>query len=254
MTHHISNKPLKGEERRREAARLAEHRRKGASLQTLTELSGFSESTVRKLLDNAGIPPRRNTRNLRGEERQQLAAVLAKRYKNQTPVRELAEEFGISYGLTHVLLTEAGVCFRRRGGSARTVKKGTASKRPTPQQVDLIEYLVRRVGEGAKRQELAEETGWSLGTIYRLLKTVGVTRTNGGRAWEAARKGPLRAGPERERFAAELRRRYEDDSATVRQLAEETGYSSSKIHRLLKIAGTQFRACGGAESTLQARS
>ncbi|MFF2374805.1 helix-turn-helix domain-containing protein [Streptomyces xiamenensis] len=187
--------------------------------------------------------------------------------------------------------------------------KGTTSKRLTPEQkAQLIPYLVRRVDEGATRQELIEETGWSLGTIYRLLKSVDATRTYGRRAEEAARlaelkqsgkttkelaeeigrsedtvrlllrkagfrraprkpspagvqvrdpaagRGPLRAGPERDRICAELRRRYEEDSATVRQLAEETGYTYNKVHRLLTMAGTRFRARGGAELTLQAGS
>jgi len=37
-------------------------------------------------------------------------------YRNGASVRQVARRFGLSYGLAHRLLTEAGVTFRSRGG------------------------------------------------------------------------------------------------------------------------------------------
>lgn len=63
-----------------------------------------------------------------------------------------------------------------------------------------------------------------------------------------SRKDPARRlppGPERDRLAADLKKKY-DAGASIRALAEETGRSYGAVHRLLGEAGAVFRARGGA--------
>lgn len=48
-------------------------------------------------------------------------------------------------------------------------------------------------------------------------------------------------GDERRRVACALKRRYEDDGLSVRQIAAETGYSEGKVADLLWFVGTAMR-------------
>jgi len=50
-------------------------------------------------------------------------------------------------------------------------------------------------------------------------------------------------GAARAQFASELKPRYEA-GATIRQLAEETGYSYGNVANLLRLAGTRMRPKG----------
>jgi predicted transcriptional regulator len=54
-----------------------------------------------------------------GEERDRVAADLAKKYERGASIRSLAEQTGRSYGFVHRILTEAGVSLRGRGGATR---------------------------------------------------------------------------------------------------------------------------------------
>jgi hypothetical protein len=54
-----------------------------------------------------------------GEERDRVAADLAKKYERGASIRALAEQTGRSYGFVHRVLTEAGVSLRGRGGATR---------------------------------------------------------------------------------------------------------------------------------------
>ena len=53
----------------------------------------------------------------KGDDRDALRAVVARRYEEGVSVRVLAKELGCSYGLVHRLLGEAGVTMRPRGAS-----------------------------------------------------------------------------------------------------------------------------------------
>lgn len=57
-----------------------------------------------------GLPARRRPR---GDERERLRAVLAEGYRAGASIRALAEQRELSFGLTRVLLLEAGVTLRQ---------------------------------------------------------------------------------------------------------------------------------------------
>jgi hypothetical protein len=54
-----------------------------------------------------------------GRQREDLAGVLKQRYELGVPIRDLAAEFGRSYGFVHRVLVESGVRMRGRGGATR---------------------------------------------------------------------------------------------------------------------------------------
>ncbi|MBX6371682.1 MAG: transcriptional regulator [Acidothermus sp.] len=62
---------------------------------------------------------------------------------------------------------------------------------------------------------------------------------------ETVKKGSRVTGSERERLAAELRRKY-DQGFSIRALAEQTGRSYGFVHRILTESGVQLRGRGGA--------
>lgn len=59
------------------------------------------------------------------------------------------------------------------------------------------------------------------------------------------RSGQRLTGPERDKVAQHLVKRYET-GLSVRQLRAETGYSLGRIRRLLIDGGVEFRHRGGA--------
>ncbi|WNI20328.1 helix-turn-helix domain-containing protein [Actinacidiphila sp. ITFR-21] len=62
-------------------------------------------------------PPQVRRPRLRGEERDQVRADVAKGYKKpKASIRSLAADFDLSFGLTRTLLQEAGVTLRGRRG------------------------------------------------------------------------------------------------------------------------------------------
>ncbi len=62
---------------------------------------------------------------------------------------------------------------------------------------------------------------------------------------ETLRKGTRVTGAEREKLAAELKRRY-DSGESIRSLAASTGRSYGFVHRMLSESGTMLRGRGGA--------
>ncbi|ABK52913.1 transcriptional regulator [Acidothermus cellulolyticus 11B] len=62
---------------------------------------------------------------------------------------------------------------------------------------------------------------------------------------DTVKKGSRVTGSERERLAAELRKKY-DQGLSIRALAEQTGRSYGFVHRILTESGTQLRGRGGA--------
>ncbi|HTR68775.1 MAG TPA: helix-turn-helix domain-containing protein [Mycobacteriales bacterium] len=58
-----------------------------------------------------------------GDDREQLAAMLTKKYEGGASIRTLARATGRSYGFVHRVLSEAGVTLRGRGGATRGKKK-----------------------------------------------------------------------------------------------------------------------------------
>jgi hypothetical protein len=59
------------------------------------------------------------------------------------------------------------------------------------------------------------------------------------------KKGSRVTGGERDRLAADLRRKY-DAGESIRTLAASTGRSYGFIHRILSESGTSLRGRGGA--------
>ena len=62
---------------------------------------------------------------------------------------------------------------------------------------------------------------------------------------DTLKKGSRVTGGERDRLAAELRRRY-DSGASIRTLADSTGRSYGFVHRILTESGATLRGRGGA--------
>ncbi len=62
---------------------------------------------------------------------------------------------------------------------------------------------------------------------------------------ETLKKGSRVTGAERDRLAADLRKKY-DSGQSIRLLAESTGRSYGFIHRILSESGTTLRGRGGA--------
>ncbi|MFW6091839.1 MAG: helix-turn-helix domain-containing protein [Actinomycetota bacterium] len=62
---------------------------------------------------------------------------------------------------------------------------------------------------------------------------------------EKLAKGARISGGQREKLAADLRKKYETGKS-IRELAGETGRSYGFVHRLLSESGVQLRGRGGA--------
>ncbi|PRX98590.1 helix-turn-helix domain-containing protein [Allonocardiopsis opalescens] len=62
---------------------------------------------------------------------------------------------------------------------------------------------------------------------------------------ETLKKGTRVTGAERDKLAAELKRRY-DSGESIRSLAASTGRSYGFVHRILTESGATLRGRGGA--------
>lgn len=62
---------------------------------------------------------------------------------------------------------------------------------------------------------------------------------------DTLKKGSRVTGGERDRLAADLRKRY-DSGASIRMLADSTGRSYGFVHRILTESGASLRGRGGA--------
>jgi hypothetical protein len=62
---------------------------------------------------------------------------------------------------------------------------------------------------------------------------------------DTLKKGTRVTGNDRDRLAADLRRKY-DGGASIRTLADSTGRSYGFVHRILTETGTSLRGRGGA--------
>ena len=67
------------------------------------------------------------------------------------------------------------------------------------------------------------------------------------------KKGTRVSGGERDRLAADLRRKY-DGGESIRALAQSTGRSYGFVHRILSESGASLRGRGGATRCSAARS
>jgi len=67
------------------------------------------------------------------------------------------------------------------------------------------------------------------------------------------KKGSRVTGGERDRLAADLRRKY-DGGESIRALAQSTGRSYGFVHRILSESGVSLRGRGGATRGSAARS
>ena len=62
---------------------------------------------------------------------------------------------------------------------------------------------------------------------------------------DALKKGSRVTGAERDRLAADLRKKY-DNGSSIRTLAQASGRSYGFVHRILSESGTTLRGRGGA--------
>jgi len=62
---------------------------------------------------------------------------------------------------------------------------------------------------------------------------------------ETLKKGSRVTGSDRDKLAADLKRRY-DSGQSIRALAESTGRSYGFVHRMLTESGVTLRGRGGA--------
>jgi predicted transcriptional regulator len=62
---------------------------------------------------------------------------------------------------------------------------------------------------------------------------------------ETLKKGSRVTGSDRDRLAADLKRKY-DSGESIRKLAESTGRSYGFVHRMLTESGVTLRGRGGA--------
>ena len=96
------------------------------------------------------------------------AAVLHQAYVEEgLTVAAVADRFGVSTGLAHKWLLRAGVPMRPRPSVART-------------DVDEEEVCRLYIDRGWTAAEIADELGCGLGTVYRRLQGMGVTRRSPG--------------------------------------------------------------------------
>ncbi|WP_133849869.1 helix-turn-helix domain-containing protein [Labedaea rhizosphaerae] len=58
-------------------------------------------------------------KRVQGEQRDQLARKLRRKYERGASIRTLAEGTGRSYGFVHRVLSESGVHMRSRGGATK---------------------------------------------------------------------------------------------------------------------------------------
>lgn len=65
---------------------------------------------------------------------------------------------------------------------------------------------------------------------------------------ETLKKGSRVTGGDRDRLAADLRKKY-DEGESIRALAASTGRSYGFVHRILTETGTTLRGRGGATRT-----
>jgi hypothetical protein len=65
---------------------------------------------------------------------------------------------------------------------------------------------------------------------------------------EALKKGSRVTGAERDRLAADLRKKY-DGGQSIRTLAAASGRSYGFVHRMLSESGATLRGRGGATRT-----
>ena len=81
---------------------------------TLTNETGTADPSP-----TVGLRRLKEKERVTGQARTDLKANLKREYLEGTSIRELAAAVGRSYGFVHLLLAEAGVEFRNRGGSHR---------------------------------------------------------------------------------------------------------------------------------------
>lgn len=166
MTGAGDSRGLRGQQRQEIAAALAERfRRDRMSIQDLAREVNRRPSTVRRLLDEAGVQAEGAACVGVGES--DIAATLAARYRSGVPIETLSQDTGIDRRVIRQLLTESGVTLRTR--------------QPLPPE--RVDWVIDQYRAGATLRALAEITGCSYSTIRRTLRLAGVAlRSPGGRS------------------------------------------------------------------------
>lgn len=159
-----------------------------------------------------------NSRGLRGQQRQEVAAALAERFGHDgLPIRDLAREVNRRPSTVRRLLDEAGVC--ADGASCVGIAES-----------EIVAALAVRYRGGVPIETLSRDTGIDRRVVRQLLIEAGV---------------PLRTRQplphDRVDWVVEQYR----VGATLRALAELTGCSYSTIRRTLQLAGVALRSPGG---------
>ncbi|MCA1706087.1 MAG: hypothetical protein LC808_23635 [Actinobacteria bacterium] len=160
----------------------------------------------------------RDSRVLRGQQRQQVAARLAQRFgHDRVPIHDLAREVERRPSTVRRLLDEAGV------HAEDTSCVGL-------NEAELAAMLAARYREGAPIEALSRDTGIDRRVVRKLLTEAGVA---------LRARQPLPA--DQIDWVIEQYRA----GVTLRGLAELSGCSYSTIRRTLQMAGVTLRAPGG---------
>ncbi|MEV8546666.1 helix-turn-helix domain-containing protein [Streptomyces sp. NBC_01261] len=145
----------------------------GATVEELMAVSGLSYGTLLNRLKSAGTVMRTSwqTRRMRAdpEARRRLAAHLRTLYEEHgATLNELAAASGESRNVARGLLVEAGGTVRTTQQTLRLRSAGRAAERQK-----LARSLRVKYEAGATVPVLAKECGYSVGTVYRLLRQAG---------------------------------------------------------------------------------
>jgi lambda repressor-like predicted transcriptional regulator len=150
--------PLRGQRRQQLAHTLASRFRRGeTSIHKLATELGRRPSTVRRLLNEAGIEV--GDGPIVGAAEPHLASELARRYHGGASIAALARQTGIDRRAIRRLLVSAGVSLPDRGA------------RPD----GMADTLIQRYNQGASIRSLAALAGCSYSTVRTLLLDEGVT-------------------------------------------------------------------------------
>ncbi|MER7922382.1 helix-turn-helix domain-containing protein [Streptomyces sp. NPDC096057] len=145
----------------------------GATVKELMTVSGLSYGTLLNRLKGAGTVMRTSwqTRRMRAdpEARRRLAAHLRTLYEEHgATLTELASAAGGTRAVARGLLIEAGGTVRTTQQTLQIRVAGRAAERQKLAQSLRVKYEA-----GATVPVLAKECGYSVGTVYRLLRQAG---------------------------------------------------------------------------------
>lgn len=232
----------------------------------MTEQINGKESASETTFERPPLPRVKARRPVVGKERTQLAALLKQYYDEEgMSIRALAAAIKRSYAFVQHLLEEAGVDFRTNGGPR---EPGERRQQWETDRAEYAAWLRKQCEEkGMRPARLATAVLLDVTTVKKLLREAGMTfpspKERAGSATNGSAKTPPKRRKRKRSSSAkattakrprddikitpeELRRRYEEDGETIRELAAAIDRSYSVTMRILGAAGTAFRPKGSA--------